>query len=316
MHIRASFIFMNERQLSWDDLRVILAVSQGGTLAAAAERLRVSHVTVFRRLNQIERQLGVRLFERRRSGYTPTSAGAEVTALAGRLEHDIAALERRIAGRDQRSAGTVRITTTDTLLYGPLSAALAAFKRDHPQIVLEVAASNTMLDLDKGEADVAIRPSREPPPAMVGRRISAVEMAIYGSRSAALPEQGALARYDWAVPDESLAHTPARRWLEEKGLLARAVYRANSLFALREAARQGVGLTVLPCYLADPDPQLVRVGAPLPELQSELWLLTHPQLRRTARVKTFVGTFARLLRPMVPLFEGRARSSSGRGQPS
>jgi len=85
------------------------------------------------------------------------------------------------------------------------------------------------------------------------------------------------------------------------------VYRANSLFALREAARQGVGLAVLPCYLADPDPQLVRIGAPVPELRSELWLLTHPQLRRTARVKAFMDTLARLLRPLVPLFEGRER---------
>jgi DNA-binding transcriptional LysR family regulator len=310
MRIRASLICMNERQLGWDDLRVVLAVSQGGTLAAAAERLHVSHATVFRRLNQIERHLGVRLFERRRNGYTPTAAGAEVTALAGRLEHDIAALERRIAGRDQRSAGTVRITTTDTLLYGPLSAPLAAFRRAHPQIVLEVAASNTLLDLDKGEADVAIRPSRDPPQSMVGRRISAVAMAVYGSRNTKAADSGALGRYDWAVPDESLAHTPARRWLEEKGLLSRAVYRANSLFALREAARNGVGLTVLPCYLADPDPQLIRVGAPVPELQSELWLLTHPQLRRTARVKTFMDTMARLLQPTVPLFEGRARSDS------
>lgn len=303
---------MNERQLGWDDLRVILAVSQGGTLAAAAERLRVSHATVFRRLNQMERQLGVRLFERRRTGYTPTAAGAEATALAGRLENDIAALQRRIADRDQRVAGAVRITTTDTLLYGPLSAVLPAFRRAHPQIVLEVAVSNTMLDLDKGEADVAIRPSREPPPSMLGRRISAVAMAVYGSRKGPVPEPGVLGRYDWAVPDESLAHTPARRWLEDKGLLSRAVYRANSLFALREAARQGVGLAVLPCYLADPDPQLVRVGAPVPELQSELWLLTHPQLRRTARVKTFVDTLARLLRPLVPLFEGRARPEPNR----
>jgi DNA-binding transcriptional LysR family regulator len=311
MRIGASLVCMNERQLGWDDLRIVLAISQGGTLAAAAERLGVSHATVFRRLNQIEEQLGVRLFERRRVGYTPTAAGAEATALAGRLENDIAALERRIAGRDQRAAGTVRITTTDTLLYGPLSAVLPAFRRAHPQIVLELTVSNTLFDLDKGEADVAIRPSREPPPSMVGRRISAVAMAVYGWRGIRGAEPGTLGRFDWAAPDESLVHTPARRWLEDKGLLSRAVYRANSLFALREAARHGVGLAVLPCYLGDPDPQLMRVGAPVPELQSELWLLTHPQLRRTARVSAFVNTLARLLKPLVPLFEGHARPGSG-----
>jgi len=103
-----------------------------------------------------------------------------------------------------------------------------------------------------------------------------------------------------------MSYVPAMRWYEERGLVTRAVYRANSLFALREAARSGIGLAILPCYVADTDVELLRVGAPVSDLTSELWLLTSPQLRRSARVKAFMDTMARLLRPLRPLFEGRA----------
>jgi DNA-binding transcriptional LysR family regulator len=249
----------------------------------------------------------VRLFERRKAGYTPTPAGEEVTTLAGQLEQDLAAVERRIAGRDQRAAGAVRVTTTDTLLYGPLSGPLVDVRRAHPDIVLELIVANTLFNLTQGEADVAIRPSRQPPATMVGRRVSEVAMSVYAARNRARVNIDALDRHDWVVPDASLSYVPALQWLEERGLTSRAVYRANSLFALREAARAGMGLAVLPCYLGDTDAGLVRVGAPISELQSELWLLTHPQLRKAARVKAFTDTMARALRPLRPLFEGRAK---------
>jgi len=306
MRIRAIPLCMTEQHLAWDDFRVVLAVSRGRSLTAAAQYLSVSHATVFRRLNQIEKRLGVRLFERRQTGYTPTPEGEEITALAGRLEHDIAAVERRIGGRDERPAGTVRVTTTDTLLYGPLSRVLSAFRQAHPSITLEMAVANTFLNINKGEADVAIRPSRDPPGALIGRRISSVAMAIYASRNSERVDPNALNRYDWVMPDQSMSYVPAMRWYEERGLITRAVYRANSLFALREAARSGIGLAILPCYVADTDVELLRVGAPVSELTSELWLLTSPQLRRSARVKAFMDTMARLLRPLRPLFEGRA----------
>lgn len=112
---------MNEQRLSWDDLRLVLAVAQAGSLAGAARRLGISHATVFRRLAAIEAELGVKLFERTRAGYAPTPAGEDAAAAAERIQDEVHGVERRVAGRDVRPSGTVRVTTTDTLLSGLLS---------------------------------------------------------------------------------------------------------------------------------------------------------------------------------------------------
>lgn len=151
---------MNEHQVPWDDLRTVLAIAQSGSLSGAARALGVSHATVFRRLGAIEERLGARLFERHRIGYTPTTAGEDVAAAAVRIEAEVTGIERRVAGRDLLPSGTVRVTTTDTLLQGLLSPVFADFRRSYPDIHLEVAVSNTLFSLSRREADVAVRPTR------------------------------------------------------------------------------------------------------------------------------------------------------------
>ena len=292
-----------EQQASWDDLRVVLAVSRAGSLSGAARALKLSHPTVFRRVREIEARLGVRLFDRARAGYALTPAGDEMVAVAARLAGEVDALERRLAGRDLRPSGTVRLTTTDTLLFGPLASLLAGFRQAHPKITLEVAALNAMLSLSKREADVAIRPSSTAPESLVGRRLAGIAAAVY--RGATAPAELGLAEADWVVPDDSLSDLPLARWLADRGYDRRAALRANSLLALRDAARAGIGLALLPCYVGDADPGLVRVGAPIAELDSALWLLTHPDLRRVARIRAVVDAMAALLQPLRPLFEGR-----------
>lgn len=298
---------MNEQRLGWDDLRIVLAVGRAGSLNGAAKALGVSHPTVFRRIGAIERRLGTRLFERARDGYAPTAAGEAAIALAGRLEVEITALERRLAGQDQRPSGVLRVTTTDTLLFGPLPPLLATFRRRHPGITLEVAASNALFSLTRRDADVAIRPSPTPPDALVGRKVADVATAIYRPSDGPAIDEAGLDDRDWATPDDSLSDLPASRWLARQGFDRRAVYRANTLLALRDAAAQGLGLAVLPCYVGDPDPALARVGGSIEALRSELWLLTHPDLRRVARIRAFLDGMRALLLPLRPLFEGRAR---------
>jgi len=169
-------------QISWDDLNIVLAISESGSLSGAGRRLGLSHATVYRRLAKIEDYLGVELFERRRSGYATTAAGEEVAAAAGRIELEFLQVERRVAGRDLRPSGTLRVTTTDTLLSGFLSPIFRDFRVAHHGIVLEVALSNDVLSLSKREADVALRPCAAPPEALVGRRIGSIAQAIYGAR--------------------------------------------------------------------------------------------------------------------------------------
>lgn len=284
----ASWVCMNEQSLAWDDYRFLLAIGRAGSLNGAAKRLGVSHPTVFRRINAIERRLGARLFERARDGYTPTPAGDEVIAVAAEIETRIGETERRLAGADARPSGRIRVTTVEPLLHGLLLPLLAKFRRDHPGIVIELYADNAVRDLGRREADVALRPGGQPPEGLIGRRLARIAVAVYRARNLRLRGGAeALDRADWVVPDGSLAHIAMAQWLRRQGYDQRAALRADSLLALREAAASAIGLAVLPCYLGDADRRLARVGAPIDGLGSDLWLLSHPDLRRNARVRAF-----------------------------
>lgn len=285
---------MNE-QLQWGDLHTVLVIARSGSLSGGSRRLGVSHATVFRRLGDIERRLGVRLFERSRSGYTPTPAGEDLAATAQRVEAEVLGAERRVVGQDLRLSGTVRVTTTDTLLAGLLSPIFATFQATHPGIILEVAISNHLFNLSKREADVAIRPTMTPPDFLVGRRIGRIAQGVYGkadsfSTAAGAPDFGAV---DWVGPDESFAYRALDAWMAAHGLDERCRYRVDTLMGIFAAVRSGIGLAVLPCYLADDDPQLVLFGECIPELASDLWLLTHRDLRRVARIRVFMHFIAR-----------------------
>lgn len=281
-------------KLPWDDLRIILAIARSGSLSGAQRALDVSHATVFRRLGNIEARLGVRLFERSRTGYTATTAGDDVAAAAQRVEAEVLEVERRIAGRDLRLSGTLRVTTTDTLLMGLLSPIFGGFQAAHPDIALEVAVSNLLFNLTKREADLAVRPTRTPPETLVGRKIGTIAQAVY-VRSEGAPaesENADFGTFDWVGPDERLAYRSLESWMSAKGLDARCRYRVDTLMGMLAAVRDGIGAAVLPCYLCDGGEALTRVGEPISELATDLWLLTHPDLRRTARIRSFMDWVA------------------------
>jgi len=310
--------------MEWSDLRLVLAVARARGLAPAAEALGVHPSTVFRRLNALEQTLGVRLFERLPDGYVPTSAGEEMCAVAERMEADVDVLNRRLAGRDLRPSGTVRVTTTDTLV-DLLTPHFARFRRTHPEIELHVVVANRFFDLTRHDADVALRPVLSPPENLVGRRLATLASAIYAAESYlaahtstghpagadhlpdayGLASHGDLAGHEWIGADESLAHLASSSWMR-RSLPAPAVrYRVNTLVAALAAARAGLGLAVLPCFLADPERALRRVHPPLPELESALWLLTHPDLRRVARVRAVIDFMAEAIAGERGLLAGR-----------
>lgn len=300
-----------QRAVDWDDLRSFLAIARSGSLQGAARALGVNHSTVFRRLNALEARLGVRLFDRFPRGYALTAAGEHMLRSAERVEDEILGLERRLLGGDVRLAGSLRVTTTDTLVHGVLGPHLRAFQAAYPEIELELITGNAFFDLSKREADVALRPSRHPGDAMVGRRLAALAVALYAARDY-LAERGRpagapeLAGHALITGDASLAHLPATRWLERHVPAAGSVLRCNSWLSQLAAARAGLGLAALPCFLGDRAPELVRVLPPDPALAGELWLLTHSDLRRTARVRAFMETIARGIRRERALLEGEA----------
>ena len=291
--------------LDWNDLRTVLAVSRARGASEAASALGVHPSTVFRRLNALEASLGVRLFNHLPEGYVATAAGEEICAVAERMEADVAVLDRRIAGRDLRPSGTVRVTTTDTL-FGLLTSHFAEFRAAHPEIELHVVVANRFFDLTRHDADVAIRPTNDPPETLVGRRLATIATTIYASEDylASRPRTDDLAHHDWIGPDETLAHLASARWLRRAFPRAAIRYRVNTLMAALEAARAGLGLAALPCYLADGVSPLKRVMPPLAELDSTLWMLTHEDLRHVARVRAFLDAMADGLAREKPLLAG------------
>jgi molybdate transport repressor ModE-like protein len=288
-----------------DDLRLIRAIAAAGTLTGAARRLKVDHSTAFRRLGALERRVGAELFERARGGYTPTPAGDAAVAAADRILDDVAALEQRLSGDSLRPAGTVRLTTTDTLveLVTPI---LAALHRDYPDLAIDLVVANSFLRLSKRDADIALRPVAAAPDSLVGRRLAAVATAPYAAPTYLAGRQARLVDHDWLGFEDSLEHLRSARWLAANVPADRIVHRGNSLLALREAARAGIGVAALPCYLGDPDAALARIAPPLPEMEVSLWLLVHPSLRRVARVRVVLDAIAAAIAQRRPLIEGLA----------
>lgn len=277
--------------LAWDDLRIIGAIATAGSLAGAARQLGVNHATVFRRLGAIEKRLGVALFERDRSGYAPTVAGEEAAAAAARIATEVSDVERRVVGRDLRPRGTVRLTTTDTLFVGMLSPILGRFRTAYPDIDLEVVASSRLADLARREADIALRPESQPPEDLVGRRVGEVTQAIYRRREAATDDAAAddttadAENVEWIGPDAQMGYRLLENWMQAQGHDQHCHFRVDSVLGMRAAARDGIGHAVLPCYIGDADRELVRIGDPIDELATDLWILRHPDLRKTARVR-------------------------------
>jgi DNA-binding transcriptional LysR family regulator len=290
--------------LSPDDLRLVRAIGAAGTLTGAARLLKVDHSTAFRRLGAIEVRLGAKLFERAREGYTPTSAGELVIAKGARILAELIDLERRLAGEDLRPSGSVRLTTTDTLV-DVIVPALAALKTQHPDIIVELIVANTFFTLTRREADIALRPAVAAPEGLSGRRLATVATAPYAS-AAYLKRSGRkpLREYDWLGFEDSLSHLRSARWMSANLADERIVFRADSLLALRSAAVAGFGVAALPCYLADPAPELRRVAAPLPDMEGSLWLLTHPDLRKVARIRSVLDFMANALSRQRGLIEG------------
>jgi DNA-binding transcriptional LysR family regulator len=290
----------------WDDLRYVLAVATAGSVTGAARLLGVNHTTVLRRVNAFEQRVGVRVFERLPTGYVLTAGGEELIATARQIEEKITALGRQLAGRDLLLSGSLRVTSTDTLMASLLPEVLLGFRAAQPGIHVELTIANQLLNLTRRDADVAIRPARDPPQMLVGRRVSKVAFAVYAGRSY-LAERGRIADLKaetWVGPDDSLSNSSVAEWMRAELPEVEISLRADSLTALCHAARAGLGLAALPCYLGDTTPELLCVHPPIEARETALWILTHEDLRQAARVRAFTEFAAAAFKRHRALLEG------------
>jgi DNA-binding transcriptional LysR family regulator len=290
--------------MDWDDVRLFLAVAKSKTLTEASARLGMSHSTVSRRLAALESRSNVRLFKRTAAGYSTTEAGQALYESALDMEEKFLELTRKALAHDAPSRQVVRISAPDVLVHH-LAVHLAEFRRREPHLLLELGADNSQVDLNRLEADLVLRASRLPHEHLVGVRVAQTAWAVYAARSAKLrgPDDE---RAAWIGYSGSLALLPVAEWMREHVPEERIILRTNSSVAAQEYARAGLAVACLWCLGGDRDPELVRLTPPLPDVASNLWLLTHPDLQRSRRIAKVRALLARALRADRDRIEGRA----------
>lgn len=279
------------------DLEVALAMSRGGTLALAGERLGVDASTVFRALQRIERGLGQRLFDRTRSGYVANELGVELAEHAERMEQALEAARSSVDAVPAQLTGTVRITTTDSILHGLVAPALRGLGQVHPQLNHELHAGNELVSLTRRDADIAVRVTKKPPQHLVGKRVGPVRVAIYAAkrRGAARLSDVEAGRCDWIAPDDALPDHPSVTWRKRHFPKVLPRYRVNSILSVLELVALGMGVGILPLFLAEGRKDLVRLTEPLDEAETDLWLLTHVESRHLRRVSAVYTHLAQVL---------------------
>lgn len=296
------------KALAWDDFRLVRAVAETGSLPAGAAALGLNHSTVFRRLRQIEAMLGLVLFERHRSGFAPTSAGEEIIATAARMDIDVTDVLRRLSGQAPSPTGELRISTSDSLLVQLLLPLFARFRESCPLITLDLVIGNAESNLSRRDADIAIRAADSAPETLVGRRLSRIAWALYGRADhVGVPVKDLLAQANWVGLADGMGTLKATQFLQNQIPAQRVAARANSVLAVAEAVEAGLGIGHLPCFVGDARRGLQRLAAPEPAFGSILWILTHPDLRGSPRVRAMLDFLGPAIVPLRDLLEGRGQ---------
>ena len=280
--------------MRWDDLKVALAVARAGAVSPASRVLGVNVTTIYRRLDALEQALGHPLFDRAQ-GYVLTPVGSDVLEHARAVEEETLALQRRVMGHDRQASGPVRVTMPESLLSLVLPL-MWSFREEHPRIEPVLETGDRMFDLQRREADIAIRPSPNPPTEAGGRQVAVIGWGVYSS-TGGLNEP-------WLGYTDALGELAAVGWWRRHHANEPVAMQVSTVPAMHTALCSGVGRGMLPCFVGDRDARLQRLGPPVPEAASKLWLLIHADLRRAARVRALVDYLYPRLRELTPVLEG------------
>jgi DNA-binding transcriptional LysR family regulator len=273
--------------IDWDDARYFLAIHRAGSLSSAASRLKVNPSTVGRRLETLEERLGVRVFLRTRDGYSISPAGEQLLPRAERIEEEVEAIGRELVVHQQRLTGLLRVTSSDALGPRVVAPILAEFSVMHPGIDIELDADNRLLSLTKRESDLAVRFVRPHERYLVARRLADYAAAAYCAETYIArrghprpPFEG----HDF-ICDNSTCVKEARWVVEQAARGGRIVVKTGSTHVQVAMALGGAGIAMLPCYVGDREPGLVRLGPPEPSTQQPIWLVMHKDLQQAPRVR-------------------------------
>lgn len=284
----------------WDDYRLILALARSGTLRAAAGELGMTHTTVSRRLAMIEDVRG-KVFEKHPAGYRPTSLGDALIDVAGRMESLTQAGSRYERAVEQELAGVVTLSLPDPVAQYLVLEDLFELAELYPKIDLRINSSVNLVDLDRLEADVVVRGTEQPPDHLVGRRLFPNRITYYANRDYLASTSADKLR--WIAPSASGASPD---WLESSPYPdAPVAFLCDDIVTRHHALVQGMGLARGACFMADPEPCLVRLTDQQPIRQYDFWVLTHPDLRHTPRVRAVMEFMVRAMKSKEDLVQGR-----------
>lgn len=278
---------------AWDEIRTAFHVARLGTVSGAAEVLGVHHATVIRHIDALEKRLGTRLFQRHARGYTATEAGQDLLQVAQATDDQFSQLASRLKGRGDSVTGELVVTSIESLTP-LLSPVLARFQMANPGVILRYVTGDRVFRLEYGEAHVAIRAGTAPnEPDNVVQRYSTIHMGLYAHRSyveahGPLDETQILSHR--FVGYENLdSRAPFYRWMEDNVPRANIVMRGSDGRAVKYAILSGIGLGFMQAWEASLYPELVEVVAPRPDWAGALWLVTHVDLHRTAKVQAILA---------------------------
>ncbi len=288
--------------MNWDDMRLFLAVARTGSISGAAKQLGVQHSTVSRRIRQLEESLATRLIERKRSGYELTASGERLKLAAERIEGEVISVDGALLGRDTHLAGPLRVTAINNMASSVFMPMFSSFSRRHPQVTLHIMVSNNDASLPQREADIAIRLTNNPDDTLIGTRAVTVASAVYGSSDYLKRLRRHQGKPDWIGVECCSFH---KAWTKHNCGEGSQHFFSDDTLVTMAAIREGLGVSYLPCFMGDAEPLLERCHEPDPAHDLGLWILLHPDLRRTARVLAFRDHMLEAIRERSALFEGR-----------
>lgn len=278
----------------WDDLRVFLALVRAGSLSAAARDLGVEHTTVARRVDALERDLGVALFERLPRAWRTTPEGAAIAERAEAVEREALAVARA-ADAGSAAPMRLRLSAPPVVASAFLTARLAPLLAAHPELRLDLVGEAATVSLARREADLALRLSRPSEADVIARRVGLLRFALWAAPAHLAGRTSA--DWRWCGYDDALAHLPQERWLERRRGGRPLAFRANDLASLHAAAAAGIGVALLPHVLAADDPRLEHLEE-APEATREIWLAVHPDLARAPRARLVIDHLVEICRAL------------------
>ena len=290
-------IAKTQYKLSAGDVDVVLALTRAGTLPGAAERLSVDASTVFRTLKRVEKGLGQRLFETSRAGYLPSELAQSLAGHAEQMEAQLEAARSAAQALPEQVSGTVRITTTDTLLHGLVAPALKQLRSIHPLLAYDLREGNELVSLSRRDADIAVRATKKPPQHLVGKHIGAIRVALFAAKKGGpkIFDAGTANNTPWIAPDDAMPEHLTVIWRKKHFPKVLPTYRVASILTVAELVGRGLGLGLLPLFLAQGRSDVRQLTEPLDECQTELWLLTHTDTRHLRRVSAVFGHLSQSL---------------------